>query len=203
MLLSLSLILTPAGITGRIVLTLTTHGLTSIGFVTVTSLSLSHDQLSSQPSLHSLTPSAPLVLIAEKGMLATCQESTNTYNGQMTLPPSGSGPGNGFMGPTLFSSSKTKMVNSMGDGTWNNQSSCDSATEQCFFLHEDMLHESPLCAASLLPCSCLSVSLAKGTQDLKIYSQADSPILSCRLPYIPARLSLSSTHYHLYLYLLL
>jgi len=82
---------------------------------------------------------------SEKGMVATCQESTNTYNGLMALPPSGSGPGNFFMGPTLFSSSGSKLVNSMGEGTWNNQSACDSATEQCFLLHEDMLHESPLC----------------------------------------------------------
>ena len=48
---------------------------------------------------------------------------------------------NYFMGPTLYDSSRDNknLVNKMGDA-------CDPTTEEdCYFLHSDMLHESPNC----------------------------------------------------------
>lgn len=62
------------------------------------------------------------------GQFATCQESLNTYEGQM-LP-------NFFMGPTLYDT-RVSTVNSR-------QQPCQSG-ETCFLIHVDMLHESPLC----------------------------------------------------------
>lgn len=62
------------------------------------------------------------------GQFATCQESLNTYEGQM-LP-------NFFMGPTLYDT-RLSYINSR-------QQTCGSG-ETCFLIHIDMLHESPLC----------------------------------------------------------
>ena len=62
------------------------------------------------------------------GQYATCQESTNDYEGTM-LP-------NFFMGPTLYDS-RLSYVNSR-------QRRCEPG-ETCFLLHIDMLHESPYC----------------------------------------------------------
>ena len=62
------------------------------------------------------------------GQFATCQESLNTYEGQM-LP-------NFFMGPTLYDT-RVPLVNSK-------QQAC-GAGDTCFLIHTDMLHESPLC----------------------------------------------------------
>jgi len=62
------------------------------------------------------------------GQFATCQESLNTYEGQM-LP-------NFFMGPTLYDT-RVHLVNSK-------QQPCEPG-DTCFLIHTDMLHESPLC----------------------------------------------------------
>ena len=62
------------------------------------------------------------------GQFATCQESLNTYEGQM-LP-------NFFMGPTLYDT-RVHLINSK-------QQPCQPG-DTCFLIHTDMLHESPLC----------------------------------------------------------
>ena len=62
------------------------------------------------------------------GQYATCQESLNTYKGQM-LP-------NFFMGPTLYDS-RIDLVNSK-------QEPCLDG-ETCYLIHIDMLHEAPYC----------------------------------------------------------
>merc|ERR1740130_662416 len=72
---------------------------------------------------------------------ATCQESTNTYDGNMALPAiSGDGPGNNFMGPSLYSTKEDHLITQRGEP-------CDLSDPDatCFLLHEDMLHESPNC----------------------------------------------------------
>jgi len=63
---------------------------------------------------------------------ATCQDSNNTYSG-LKEP-------NFFMGPSLYSSSPEYKNLVRHDG-----GECGRADE-CFFLHADMLHESPSCA---------------------------------------------------------
>ena len=69
------------------------------------------------------------------GRFATCQESTNTYEGKTAT-------GNKFMGPTLFESDKSKRVTSMGSLACNTSV---HSPQTCFLRHIDMLHESPLC----------------------------------------------------------
>jgi len=72
------------------------------------------------------------------GRFATCQESTNTYDG---LTATGGDNGNMFMGPTLFDSSESLRVDSMGS-----LSKCGKEKNStCFLRHIDMLHESPSC----------------------------------------------------------
>merc|ERR1719424_408471 len=68
-----------------------------------------------------------------RGYFATCQESENSYDGMM-VP-------NWFMGPTLFHSEPTELINQLGEP------GCDTTDPDrtCFFTHWDMLHESPLC----------------------------------------------------------
>ena len=68
-----------------------------------------------------------------RGYFATCQESENSYDGMM-IP-------NWFMGPTLFHSEPTELINQLGEP------GCDTTDPDrtCFFTHWDMLHESPLC----------------------------------------------------------
>jgi len=70
------------------------------------------------------------------GRFASCQESTNTYDG---LTARGGESGNKFMGPTLFDSAVNQRVSSMG------KLNCDSTKQTCFLRHMDMLHESPQC----------------------------------------------------------
>ena len=62
---------------------------------------------------------------------AICNDNANTYLG--TKEP------NFFMGPTLYNSdpNERNTVNRLGD-------SCNEG-EPCYFLHSDMLHESPAC----------------------------------------------------------
>ena len=43
----------------------------------------------------------------DRGYFATCQESTNTYNGMQF--------GNWFMGPTLFHSQESDLIDQMGN----------------------------------------------------------------------------------------
>lgn len=62
---------------------------------------------------------------------ATCQDNRNTYGGLKEA--------NFFMGPSLYNSSKAYKNLVAHDG-----SPCSDA-EECFFLHSDMLHESPAC----------------------------------------------------------
>merc|ERR1719191_1558330 len=68
-----------------------------------------------------------------RGYFATCQESDNTYDDMMIA--------NHFMGPTLFHSAESDLVNQLGEPECNTE---DPETT-CFFTHWDMLHESPLC----------------------------------------------------------
>ena len=68
-----------------------------------------------------------------RGYFATCQESDNTYDDMMIA--------NHFMGPTLFHSAESDLVNQLGEPECNTE---DPDTT-CFFTHWDMLHESPLC----------------------------------------------------------
>lgn len=70
----------------------------------------------------------------QKGQFATCQDSLNAYNG-MQKP-------NHFMGPTLFDSSPSALVDQLGNDK------CDTSkpdSKACYFTHIDMLHESPQC----------------------------------------------------------
>ena len=52
---------------------------------------------------------------------------------------------NNFMGPTLYSANSSYLVNSMGGPCKNGENGKGQDEEECFFLHFDMLHESPLC----------------------------------------------------------
>jgi len=65
------------------------------------------------------------------GFFATCQDNNNTYSG-LKDP-------NFFQGPTLYSSAPAYKNLVRHDG-----GECGPADE-CFFLHADMLHESPSC----------------------------------------------------------
>lgn len=65
------------------------------------------------------------------GFFATCQDSNNTYGGRKEP--------NWFMGPSLYNSNKEYKNLVAHDG-----SECTDGDE-CFFLHSDMLHESPSC----------------------------------------------------------
>jgi DNA-binding beta-propeller fold protein YncE len=62
---------------------------------------------------------------------AVCNDDRNTYLGTKEQ--------NNFMGPTLYNSDpkNRNLVNRLGE-------ECGDA-EECFFLHSDMLHESPAC----------------------------------------------------------
>jgi len=69
------------------------------------------------------------------GYFATCQNNNNDYLGSKEP--------NYFMGPSLYDSrsndGRRNLVNLMGD-------ECDPEnSEECFFLHSDMLHEAPSC----------------------------------------------------------
>mmetsp|Transcript_35125 Transcript_35125/g.92209 ORF Transcript_35125/g.92209 Transcript_35125/m.92209 type:complete len:740 (-) Transcript_35125:30-2249(-) len=63
------------------------------------------------------------------GQFATCQESANTYKGQMLA--------NFFMGPTMYDTRERGWANSK-------QEACIEG-DTCFLIHVDMLHEAPLC----------------------------------------------------------
>lgn len=65
------------------------------------------------------------------GFFATCQDNNNTYGGRKEP--------NWFMGPSLYDSSKEYKNLVAHDGN-----ECTDGDE-CFFLHADMLHESPSC----------------------------------------------------------
>ena len=95
------------------------------------------------------------------GFFATCQESLNNYEGNM-VP-------NLFMGPSLYNVNSTFLVDAMGNPNCGkgigspggagstgstgstgsdvaaSSSSDSSSAPNCFLLHFDMLHESPLC----------------------------------------------------------
>jgi hypothetical protein len=69
---------------------------------------------------------------------ATCQDSVNTYNN--TKAP------NYFMGPTLFNASAAALVERDGSSCAHRHSNGENCTAAgCFYVHIDMLHESPLC----------------------------------------------------------
>ena len=93
------------------------------------------ERLSDRAKYHYMAQVSSLSFTPE-GRFATCQESTNTYEG---LTAKGGENGNKFMGPTLFESKVDRRVTSMG------RLSCDSSKETCFLRHIDMLHESPFC----------------------------------------------------------
>ena len=67
-----------------------------------------------------------------RGFFATCQESRNTYN-DLTVA-------NDFMGPTLYDGSYSELVNSRAQPC-----DIDDDSTTCYFTHQDMLHETPVC----------------------------------------------------------
>ena len=71
----------------------------------------------------------------DRGFFATCQESENTYDGLMAK--------NWFMGPTLFHSQESDLIDQLGDPCSADE--LQNSSKSCFFTHWDMLHESPLC----------------------------------------------------------
>lgn len=77
----------------------------------------------------------------KQGRFATCQESTNTYDG---LTARGGEIGNRFMGPSLFDSDPKLRVTQMGDLCSESQLNLEDNTT-CFLRHIDMLHSSPMC----------------------------------------------------------
>jgi len=72
-----------------------------------------------------------------RGFFATCQESTNNYEGMMQA--------NLFMGPTMYHADPSVMVTQRGEPCAYARGESADGAERCYFLHSDMLHESPLC----------------------------------------------------------
>ena len=75
----------------------------------------------------------------QRGFFATCQESTNNYEGLMRS--------NLFMGPTLYHADRRVLVTQMGEMCPHAPDAAESedGSERCYFQHSDMLHESPQC----------------------------------------------------------
>jgi len=74
------------------------------------------------------------------GNFATCQESTNDYDGMKTS--------NYFMGPTLYDSGivpTSEDINIDLNGEKCDVRTYDRSSKSCFLTHEDMLHATPLC----------------------------------------------------------
>mmetsp|Transcript_17513 Transcript_17513/g.56411 ORF Transcript_17513/g.56411 Transcript_17513/m.56411 type:complete len:531 (-) Transcript_17513:1218-2810(-) len=73
---------------------------------------------------------------APNGYFATCHESENIYDGKDFA--------NFFMGPTLYNGSEALLIHT--DGTPCEGKDRDpSYGRPCFYTHDDMLHEAPLC----------------------------------------------------------
>jgi hypothetical protein len=74
------------------------------------------------------------------GNFATCQESSNDYDGMKTP--------NYFMGPTLYDSGivpTSEDINIDLNGEKCDARTNDQSIKSCFLTHEDMLHATPLC----------------------------------------------------------
>ena len=74
------------------------------------------------------------------GNFATCQESSNDYDGMKTS--------NYFMGPTLYDSGivpTSEDINIDLNGEKCDVRTYDQSSKSCFLTHEDMLHATPLC----------------------------------------------------------
>ena len=106
--------------------------------------SMAARQLSDRAPYHYMD-SVSAIAFDHLGQFATCQESINTYEGQM-LP-------NYFMGPTLYDS-RIYLVDSRqqpcaaahADSRLTNASyDLGTSEDSCFLIHTDMLHEAPLC----------------------------------------------------------
>lgn len=67
---------------------------------------------------------------------ATCQESENTYDDH-DVP-------NYFMGPTLYDEDEASSLRTAAGGPCTGDRA-GNASDVCFLIHTDMLHESPLC----------------------------------------------------------
>ena len=99
------------------------------------------ERLADRAKYHYMSHVSSLAFATGAGRFATCQESTNTYDG-LTARAAGER-GNRFMGPTLFDSDPAQRVTSMGKLCTAEQLLNNDTT--CFLRHIDMLHESPNC----------------------------------------------------------